>query len=380
MHHHGPPVSASRVEQGQLVSRPSMTLRHSSRSWQLGMLRSVYPHLDTLAIPGQANRLKQAVKTVLRGHLVWAFETAQRPSGHWARCYYTSGRPKDDVFQLDQQCYPLLELAEFADFSRDDVDQALVRRLVKYVDKILGVLSQHRWAGGEGDSRDVWLFKTDETPADDEVDYPYHFSSHILLWHSLDRLAALSKTMPGAIHTPVGAWAEAVHRDTIQQFTTLYPATGHTMFAYLTSTTGVYQFYHDANDLPTALAPLWGFCDPSDHAWRHTIAYAFSTHNKEGFYPGGKYGGLGSVHTRDPWPLGDAQQLLIALTTPSALPPGAQGAETVMDKLVAEVQWDGLFSEAVDRYTGEVTSKHWFCWPGSFVSMVLLDHFATTSR
>ena len=35
------------------------------------------------------------------------------------------------------------------------------------------------------------LFPTDETPGDDEVEYPYHFSSHVLLWYTLHQVALL---------------------------------------------------------------------------------------------------------------------------------------------------------------------------------------------
>ena len=90
----------------------------------------------------------------------------------------------------------------------------------------------------------------------------------------------------------------------------------------------------------------------------------------EGFYPDGKFGGLGSVHTRYPWPLGDAQAL--ALAQQNASPQFKR--DVIIAKLLSEVQWDGLFSEAVDGHTGEVTSKHWFSWPGSVVSTLLLDH------
>ncbi len=66
----------------------------------------------------------------------------------------------------------------------------MVKELAKSVDSVLEVLQEHRWTspsgtdnGDQGDR--LWLFKTDETPADDEVAFPYHFSSHVLLWRTL---------------------------------------------------------------------------------------------------------------------------------------------------------------------------------------------------
>ncbi len=34
--------------------------------------------------------------------------------------------------------------------------------------------------------------------------------------------------------------------------------------------------------------------------------------------------------------------------------------------------WDGLFSEAVDKDTGDCTSKAWFSWPGAMIGSALL--------
>jgi meiotically up-regulated gene 157 (Mug157) protein len=292
------------------------------------------------------------------------------------------------VFQLDQQCYPLLELAEYAlQFAQPgnegwEEEREFVGQMAsKAVDEVLACLQEHRWTAGQTESKlngapaaaaqQLWLFKTDETPADDEVAYPYHFSSHILLWRALESLAKLQALIePGIITTPVGDWAKNVHAATLQHFTTTHPVSHKPMFAYLTSTTGQYQFYHDANDLPTALAPDWGFCAADSEAWANTLEFAFSTLNEGGYYPGGPYGGLGSVHTRDPWPLGDGQRLAIIATTGGKR---ARQRDEVLDKIVSEAQWDGLFSEAVNRDTGVVTSKHWFSWPGSFISSILVS-------
>ncbi|HZD58033.1 MAG TPA: hypothetical protein VE136_14985, partial [Anaerolineales bacterium] len=58
---------------------------------------------------------------IVRRHLLWLFERARRPDGHWGRAYLPNGFPKDDAFQLDQQCYPLLELADYERTSHDHV-------------------------------------------------------------------------------------------------------------------------------------------------------------------------------------------------------------------------------------------------------------------
>ncbi len=84
---------------------------------------------------------------------------------------------------------------------------------------------------------------------------------------------------------------------------------------------------------------------------------------------GGRFGGLGSVHTRDPWPLGDGQHLTILAQADQI---DHEAVSTVLSKIASEVQWDGMFSEAVERHTGQVTSKNWFSWPGSYISDTLL--------
>ena len=299
---------------------------------------------------------REKVQRVIRGHLLWTFETAQRPHRYWGRAYLTTGYCKDDVFQLDQQCYPLLELCDYFTRYRDE---QLVRRVSPQVNDILDMLLEYK------DER-AWLFKTGETPADDTVAYPYHFSSQVLVWWALKQLASLNATVPFTTQDVI-ARAENVRQDCLAAFKTTLE--GKALFAYLTDLRGKYQLYHDANDLPTIYAPVWGFCQPRDETWNHTLQFALSTHNKGGFYPG-VFGGLGSVHTPHPWPLGDAQELLYG-----QLLGDQERCQRVLQKLKQVVQWDGLFSEAINEETGQVESRHWFSWPGAFLSAVLLERF-----
>jgi len=325
--------------------------------------RDVYYMIQLLLVAEQQTELlvetswqsawREKVQRVIRGHVLWMFETAQRPHSYWGRAYLTTGYCKDDDFQLDEQCYPLLELCDY--FLRFG-DEPLVRRVSPQVNEILTMLMEYK------DSR-VWLFKTRETPADDTVAYPYHFSSHVLLWWTLKQLASVQARVPLTTHD-LATWAENVRHDCLAAFRTKFE--GKALFAYVTDLHGHSQLYHDANDLPTVYAPVWGFCPPHDEAWSQTLHFALSTQNKGGFYPG-VFGGLGSVHTPHPWPLGDVQELLYAQVL------GDQERwQRVWQKLKQVVQWDGLFSEAINEETGRVESRHWFSWPGAFLSTVLL--------
>lgn len=74
---------------------------------------------------------------IVRRHLIWMFEIAERPGGVWGRCYLANGRQKDPAFQLDQQLWPLLELAEYV---QETGDHATFERLQSQVSTILDTL------------------------------------------------------------------------------------------------------------------------------------------------------------------------------------------------------------------------------------------------
>ncbi|MDP9245468.1 MAG: glycoside hydrolase family 125 protein [Chloroflexota bacterium] len=259
----------------------------------------------------------------VREHLEWLFRVAERPGGLWGRAHLANGRVKDRAFQLDQQCYPLLEAVESGGAAT-------------YRDLIGGVVRAIE-ARRQGE-----LYPTDETPADDPLGLPYHFSSHVLLWRTYDALARTGIPAPDA---------ERIRRATIQAFAD----TGR--FAYATDGNGSFRHYHDANDVPTAFAPAWGFCAADDERWVATTRFAWSEANAGGFYPG-PLGGLGSIHTPHPWPLGDLQAIVVARANGDA---AAERAVRV--KLDRIETWNHLIPEAYDEMSGAVRSRHWFAWP-----------------
>ncbi|NGM82409.1 glycoside hydrolase family 125 protein [Paenibacillus sp. 7124] len=321
--------------------------------YMMRLLLDSEQHAQGLYEESYVPKFKNQVQRTVKGHLLWMFEKAVRPNRYWGRAYLTNGFCKDDVFQLDQQCYPLLQLCEYYDRFQD---RQTVIRLLPKIHEILVMIMEYK-------DREQWLFQTGETPADDEVTYPYHFSSQVLVWHTLKSLAKLNETF-SFTELELLEMARLVKRDILDYFVT--PHGDGELFAYLTDLKGSFQRYHDANDLPTVYAPIWGFCNSDDPSWVNTMEFAFSEENKGGFY-GGEYGGLGSVHTPHPWPLGDGQELLYSLQIGDE-----QRHQKVRSKLAEIVQWDGLFPEAVNGHTGTVESRHWFSWPGAFISSVLL--------
>lgn len=287
----------------------------------------------------------------VRRHLIWTFEQAECPDGYWGRCYLANGRMKDAAFQLDQQLYPLLELVEY---TQESGDYETYKRLLPHIPHVLDGLTRRR-------APDVWLFPTDETPADDPIPLPYHLSSHILLWYTLTRLDALQ---PGLDDMAANIRAAI---DTF--FVT--EQNGKRLYAYATDGKGHFHLYHDANDFPLVLAPLWGMCAADDPVWRATVEFAFSEANQKGVYAGR----LGSVHTPAPWPLGDVQELIV-----SRLVGDQPREQATLARLERISQADGSLPEAYNEITGAVISRHWFGWPGAAYACIQLNAFVHTGK
>jgi hypothetical protein len=275
---------------------------------------------------------------IVRRHLLWMFEQAERPDGLWARCYMANGKIKDSAFQLDQQLFPLLELAEYVQKTGD---QDTLHRLQRHIAPLFETLMDRKVS-------DAMLFPTDETPADDPVGLPFHLSSHILFWHVVNRLDT------AGIAGDWGTLAAQLRADVDRVF--IAEHNGQQIYAYAADAQGHYRFYHDANDLPLALAPTWRFVSADNPVWRATIEFAFSPDNAEGFYNGR----LGSLHTRAPWPLGNIQQLLVARAIGDV-----ELERLTQTRLHSTAQWDGALPEAYEAVTGDVVSRHWFAWPNA---------------
>lgn len=326
----------------------------------------VYQNLNELADARVGRSYSQVIKDTVKGHLIWIFRYAQRPHQFWHRSYLTTGRPKDGaLFQLDQQCYPLLEICDFWETFPEE--QGTVEEIMStnVIDQVLNLIESRRDPA-------TGLISTDETPADDAVEYPFHFSSHVLLWHALSRLAKMSAELAQSsrLKKRVTQLAEQVRASTMKYFLCLDKQPERPVFSYLVDGHGNRSFYHDANDLPTLFAPTWGFVqsDIEKQAWHNTMDFAFSAENEGGYYGEGMFGGLGSVHTRGPWPLGYFQGWRYAQMT------GDTSRESDdWRKICGAMLWDGTFSEAVDSHTGECTSKAWFSWPGSMIGSGLLQ-------
>ncbi|KAL8723911.1 MAG: hypothetical protein Q9181_007087, partial [Wetmoreana brouardii] len=333
--------------------------------WQIRFLLDVYANIERLTDSHKSQRYSKMIKQTVKGHIKWIYQFAQRPHKFWHRSYLTTGRPKDGpVFQLDQQCYPLLELCDF--FEACPEEREFVASILRHrvITEILELIRSKR-------DLSTGLFPTDETPGDDAVEYPFHFSSHVLLWYTitrLDQLVAEFEDVSHMIYNDLGIFADDIRAVTLNHFLFREPEMKPT-YAYLVNGTGLRTFYHDANDIPTLFAPTWGFTRTAieREAWRNTMNFAFSKANEGGFYGKGPFGGLGSVHTRGPWTLGYFQSWTFA-----SMIGDRKEEEASWKKICGAMLWDGLFSEAVDGQTGECTSKAWFSWPGAMIGSSIL--------
>ena len=296
-------------------------------------------HADDL--PGAAG--------VVERHLTWLWRSSLDEQGVWRRSHLTTGAVKDTAYQVDQQLFPLLELADF-------------RR------------TTGGWPGGSaagwGDAvRAVWrdlprdpsgLVPGEENPADDPSDLPYLLSSQLLLAYVARRLVEFDDEL-GLGDLRLGEDADAMLETVRATFTC--PGPFGEQWAYETDGEGRHRLYHDANDVPTAVAPLWGLCAADDPTWRATMRFAFSAENP-GFVAGDP-GGLGSAHTPGVWPLGDAQEWAVAVATGDE-----ERAACVAERIGRVASADGMLPETYDAGSGDWLARHWFAWPGSLVGLL----------
>jgi hypothetical protein len=269
------------------------------------------------------------------GFIRWSFEAAETVDGWWPRASLASGAIKDPAFQLDQQLWPLLLIADRARLTGDaSTRERYAVSCGNVIERLLAARSP------------FGLVATAETPADDPLVQPFHFSSHVLLWRVL---TAFDRTVDAA----------AVRDATLRHF----QSDGRFAYAIAGPDGANARHYHDANDFPTVFAPGWGFCPADDPRWRATIDFAWSIAN-EGYFAG-TLAGLGSVHTRHPWPLGDLQEIVLARVMAD---PARE--ERARARLARVQTWDGMLPEAYDETSGAVASRHWFAWPAALRALL----------
>lgn len=301
-----------------------------------------------------ARRIEPRALTAVADHLRWLWVRCDRGANGWMRSHLPNGAVKDRAFQADQQLYPILELLHYRETAGAWPEPPPGRT-------DWGEVVAETWQALPIDP-ELGLLASEENPADDPASLPYLLSTQILLWYTATRQLAHA----GELRLDAPALADAA--DTVRgairdRFTC--PGPFGTQWAYETNGRGQYRRYHDANDLPTALAPLWGLCPPEDPQWSTTMRFALDRVNP-GWSPG-QWGGLGSAHTPGSWPLGDVQEWVAA-----SLLGDTGRAERVLQRLLAVAAPDGLLPETYDSATGAWLARHWFAWPSAVLAALAL--------
>lgn len=355
--------------------------------------------------PDSAQLYSRVTKRVLRGHLDWLFNVAKtnvqigsETRHFWRRSYLINGRPKDGmVYQLDTQLYPFLQLCDYSKLANAPACATFVNNMVRtdtFCKVLLDALKQQ--------DPETGLFKTDETPADDDTsDFPFHTSSNILLWYTLWQISDLLRNSGICVDeispSRLEAAADKVY-DGIQTYLICEcnDGSGQRMFAYAldpskpTSDPHRHRRYHDGNDMPTLFAHEWGFLTHSKAVidlpavWHNTLTWAFTPdpawtpdprnrRQTPGFNTGyagnGRelFHGLGSDHSDGAWVLGLFQEWKYARIVGNA-----KRERSAWGRIKGAMQWDGTFSEAVDVRDGRCSSKTWFSWPGAMIATELV--------
>lgn len=393
--------------------------------WQMRLLMKLDGQRLAWLLPNDdelASRYEEKIRQALTNHLTWLFKMAVTSieidgmvRHFWRRSYLVNGLPKDgEVYQLDTQCYPFLELCEYFECYHNEPQTIdIIESILKTAsfNRILLDLLSRQHSGTN-------LFLSDETPADDDLlEYKFHLSSNILLWHTLRKLGSLlslqefghlmfpdllsprPQLVPAAMTSETLHSVAAVIKESIQRnFISAHSFTDHSgqvnetvTFAYAFDPSKRpqdptrFRHYHDGNDLPTLYAQEWGFLqsdrgdEDEEHylkeVWERTMFWAFTPGPPSaGFNSGYKgtgtepFHGLGSDHSPGPWTLGFFQEWKFAQMV------GDRGREEKAWRQIRDsAQFDGTFSEAVDIYTGLCTSKTWFSWPGAMIAENLID-------
>lgn len=304
--------------------------------------------LALLAADGPGDRERVA------DHLRWLWRRCERPDGRWMRSHHADGRRKDLVFQADQQLYPLVELADYWRRAGE------LPRGVTWGREIA-----RAWAAAEREiDPGLGLIASAENAADDPAAAPFITASQVLLWYAAHRIAELAEAVDLELDP-------ATVRRTGERARAAFAAGGADSavpWPHAVDASGTRVLYHDANDLPVAFAPLWGFCQASDAGWRATMRFAFGPDNPAWF--NGDRSGLGSAHTPGPWTLGDIQAWVVARANGDA----ASMARSLR-RLRSVAFLDAMLPEAyASHISGDRRIRHWFAWPGAaLAALVLLD-------
>jgi hypothetical protein len=296
--------------------------------------------------------------SIVEDHLRWLYLRCERPDGRWARSHLADGRRGEAVFAADQQLYPLLELVEYLSVTGSLPRLPSARTWPDLV--------AEAWAAVERDiDPESGLLRTEQDLDGGSPAHAFLASDQVLLWYVATRLAETAGHL-GLSRAALLDMATRT-RTAVDLHLTVVGPLGQ-QWARVDARGGA-ELAVDAQDLPLALAPLWGFCRPTLPAWGATLRFAFDAANPHATV--GPMGGLGSRELPGTWTLGD-----IVGWVAFGLMGDRAAADAALERLVGASFVDGMLPEAYDPEGSGSIERHWFAWPGAALATLVLEHGA----
>lgn len=258
--------------------------------------------------------------------------------------HYIDGTVLYPGFELDEAASYLIR-AE--DFGPEEADPELLRAF----DRVLRRVEQEY-------DPEAQLYRTFLLPSDDPSAYPFVTIDQAILIRGFQNLAGLyrwlgreeeaARLLARCREVREGVWRHLVRE-----------VDGQRIFVWSADARGHYLLY---NDPPgnLGLLPFYGFIDPGDEVFRHTIAYYYSPRYRY-YDPDAAIGELAcDHHPRTPSGLGLCGSLLNPLLRERAL---AWLRKAPMDH--------GLLAESFDKNTGEARTGVGFATGAGYLALAL---------
>ena len=273
--------------------------------------------------------------------LTYVFTRQARNFGVHSR--YIDGTVLEPGFELDELCAPVVALWRYtrvmgdAAFAREAFVQSGLRAILRTLDG-----RKHP---------EIDLYETFLQPTDDLRSYPYLTYDNALVCHALRALAVLLDEPALAARAEATRLAVVTHCVREKQ--------GKRFYAWSVDLQGGYDLY-DEPPGSLLLLPWYGFCEPTDEAWRNTVAlirdrdYAFSFADKP-------LAEIGCLHAPHPWVLSICNSLLCGY------------ADSALRHLRLTRMDNGVACESVNEDTGECETGEAFATCAGFLAYALWE-------
>lgn len=269
--------------------------------------------------------------------------------------HYINGVVLYPGFELDQLAAYFLAIKRYLDFTQDH--SILRENVVKAgLKTLLNKIMERR-------DPVTGLFSTFLDPSDDPVKYPFLVYNNALIFCSLEFLSSLQERKLWAaddVDNPDLKALAAVLKEAIYRHGVVEGPFGP-MFAWAVDGRGRFQLY-DNPPGSLQLLPHYGFCREDDDIYLNTVKWIRSSYNPY-FHRGEPFAETGSIHARNPWPLGAANDLLAK----------NEGAEEFFCRARLD---NGFACETVHPAGGWATTGLAFASAAGFISYALWWRFS----